>query len=342
MNERQIIEYIVGLAGSESGTDLLQGIGDDCAVVARDGDRAWLLTMDTLVESIHFNPAFHPPEKLGRKAVSVNVSDIAAMGGTPLFVLLSAAMPQGFDQDWFKAFARGMADACREYECLIIGGDTVSTPGGSAFTLTVIGEAEISRIVYRRGARPGDTIWVSGELGLAAAGLQLLSSGIGADNQSFAAIREKHLNPSARVALGQGLAAGGLAHAMMDLSDGLATDLAHLCKQSGVAGRIHGHDLPGLATLAPLAHLLDADALDWAIGGGEDYELLFTADPGSRAGILRVAEQCAMTVSPVGVINEGEGVTLVRQLADGSCREEAVAYQGYDHFRSGKGGESAG
>jgi thiamine-monophosphate kinase len=129
---------------------------------------------------------------------------------------------------------------------------------------------------------------------------------------------------------------------MMDLSDGLATDLAHLCKQSKVAGRIHGHDLPGLATLAPPAHLLGADALDWAIGGGEDYELLFTADPGSRTGILQIAEQCGLTVSPVGVINEGEGVTLVRQLADGTRREQAVAYQGYDHFRSGKGGESAG
>ncbi|MBM9535774.1 thiamine-phosphate kinase [Desulfobulbus alkaliphilus] len=339
MNERQIIEYIVDLAGPESSADLVAGIGDDCAVVARDDRRSWLLTMDTLIESIHFDTSFHPPEKVGRKAVSVNVSDIAAMGGAPLFVLLSAAMPRGFDQEWFKAFGNGLAAACREYGCLIIGGDTVRNPDGFAFTLTVIGQIETSRVVYRHGARPGDTIWVSGELGLAAAGLHMLSSGIGADEQDFAAIREKHLNPTARVALGQALAAAGLVHAMMDLSDGLATDLAHICRQSGVAGRIIGHDLPGAATLARPARLVGADTLNWIISGGEDYELLFTADPANSAAIRRIAEKCELKVSPVGDIIEGTGVTLVRRLADGTCSEEVVAYRGYDHFRSSDGGQ---
>ncbi len=339
MNERQVIEYIVGLAGSARNVDLLSGIGDDCAVVARDEYRSWLLTMDTLIESIHFDSSFHPPEKLGRKAISVNVSDIAAMGGAPLFVLLSAAMPRGFNQDWFKAFGKGLAAACDEYGCLLIGGDTVRNPHGFAFTLTIIGQAETKEVVYRCGARPGDTIWVSGELGLAAAGLHMLSSGIGEDKQHFAAIREKHLNPTARVGLGQALAAAGLAHAMMDLSDGLATDLAHICTQSRVAGRIIGNDLPGLATLAAPAHFLGADPLDWAISGGEDYELLFTADPANSTAIHRISEQCELTVTPVGDILDGTGVTLVRQFADGSCREEAVTYRGYDHFRADDGGQ---
>lgn len=339
MNERQLIDYIVGLAGSTSNADLLLGIGDDCAVVARDDHRSWLVTMDTLIESIHFDSSFHPPEKLGRKAVAVNVSDIAAMGGAPLFVLLSAAMPRGFDQDWFKAFGKGLTAACREYGCLIIGGDTVRNPHGCAFTLTIIGQAETKNVVYRRGARPGDTIWVSGELGLAAAGLHMLSTGIGVNEQRFAAIREKHLNPTARVGLGQALAAAGVAHAMMDLSDGLATDLAHICTQSRVAGRIIGHDLPGLATLAAPAGFFDADPLDWAISGGEDYELLFTADPTDSGAIQRIAQQCELLVSPVGDIVEGAGVTLFRQLADGGCREEAVTYRGYDHFRTGDGGQ---
>ena len=337
MNERQIIEYIAGLAGPAD-AQLLQGIGDDCAVVSKDGTHVWLLTMDTLIESVHFNRAFHPPEKLGRKAVSVNVSDIGAMGGKPLFVLLSVGLPQDFDQVWFQAFARGLTDACRDYGCCLIGGDTVASPGGCSFTLTVIGEAEADKVVYRRGARPGDTVWVSGELGWAAAGLELLSAGIDPDNRGFDPFREKHLNPQARVALGQQLAASGLVHAMMDVSDGLATDLAHLCKQSQVGARLFAQDLPGIATLAAAARRTGSDPLRWAISGGEDYELLFTADPADRDHLARIAEDCGQSIFPVGTIGAGAGVSLIHKQEDGTCSEIAVAYQGFDHFRQKTGG----
>ena len=161
MNERQIIDTIAALAGPAGGR-LFKGIGDDCAVIGGDSGRAWLLTMDTLIEGVHFDPAFHPPELLGRKAVSVNVSDIAAMGGVPAFALLSAGLPPGFDQDWFAAFARGLARACADYGCRIIGGDTVASPAGYNFSLTVLGEAPAEEVLYRSGARVGDTIWVSG------------------------------------------------------------------------------------------------------------------------------------------------------------------------------------
>lgn len=337
MNERQIIEYIADLIGPADG-QLLKGIGDDCAVVRKDGNHVWLLTMDTLIESVHFNCSFHPPEKLGRKAVAANVSDIGAMGGKPIFVLLSAGMPHGFDEAWFCAFARGLADACREYGCFIIGGDTVASPGGLSFTLTVIGEAEADKVVYRSGARPGDTVWVSGELGWAAAGLELLAAGIEPNNRAFDPFREKHLNPQARVTLGRQLAAGGLVHAMMDLSDGLATDLAHLCKQSGVGARLVAKDLPGVETLADAARLTGCDAQRWAISGGEDYELLFTADPDDSGQLIRIAEGCGQSIFPVGTIVAGVGVTLVRERGDGTSEEVAVAYQGFDHFRNGAEG----
>ncbi len=333
MNECQIIEYIAGLAGPAEG--LVKGIGDDCAVIDKDGSHVWLLTMDTLIESVHFNRTFHPPEKLGRKAVSVNVSDIGAMGGKPLFVLLSAGMPQGFDEAWFRDFVRGLTQACREYGCFIIGGDTVASPGGLTFTLTVIGEAAADKVVYRRGARPGDTIWVSGELGFAAAGLELLTAGIEPDNKDFDPFREKHLNPLAQVALGRQLADGGLTHAMMDLSDGLATDLAHLCKQSGVGARLFAQDLPGVARLGTAARLTDSDPEHWALSGGEDYELLFTADPKDSLELVRSAEHCGQTIFPVGTIVDGSGVTLIRKRDDGSSEELAIAYQGFDHFRKG-------
>jgi thiamine-monophosphate kinase len=248
-------------------------------------------------------------------------------------VLLSAGLPYGFDEAWFQAFTRGLTDACREYGCFIIGGDTVASPGGFTFTLTVIGEAEADQVVYRSGARPGDTVWVSGELGLAAAGLELLSAGLAPDNRAFDPFREKHLNPQARVVLGRQLAASGLVHAMMDLSDGLATDLAHLCKQSGVGARLNAHDVPGVETIAAAAGLTGSDPLRWAIGGGEDYELLFTADSGDRDQLVRIAEQCGQSIFPVGTIGTGAGVTLIQNRIDGTCSEIAVSYQGYDHFR---------
>jgi len=337
VNERQIIDYIAALAGPADAR-LIKGIGDDCAVVAKDGRQVWLLTLDTLIEGVHFDPAFHPPEKLGRKAVSVNVSDIGAMGGRPVFVLLSMGMPKGFDESWFRAFARGLTDACREYGCLLIGGDTVASPQGFNCSLTVIGEAEVDRVVYRSGARPGDTVWVSGPLGGAAAGLSLLRQGIDQEDGAFARFREQHLNPVARVELGRLLGASGLAHAMMDLSDGLATDLAHLCKQSGVGARLLARDLPVVPALAEAARLTGADPEQWAIGGGEDYELLFTAAPDARSRLLDLGCQCGLPLTPVGTVIAGEGVTLIRQRPDGTGAEVAIAYQGFDHFRSGAGG----
>jgi thiamine-monophosphate kinase len=337
VNERQIIEYIATLAGPADAR-LLQGIGDDCAVIQKDGEHVWLLTMDTLIESVHFDCAFHPAEKLGRKAVSVNVSDIGAMGGRPMFVLLSVGMPRGFDESWFQAFARGLTDACREYGCLLIGGDTVASPQGLTFTLTVIGEALARQVVYRNGARPGDTIWVSGSLGFAAAGLELLRRGIDPGSAVFGPFCEQHLNPRARVELGCRLAASGLVHSMMDLSDGLATDLAHLCKQSGVGARLVARDLPGITALVEAARLTGADPEQWAIGGGEDYELLFTARPESNSRLLDLACQYGLPLSPVGTVVAGEGVTLVRQRPDGGNDEIPVAYQGFDHFRNRVGG----
>ena len=336
MNERQIIDHIAALAGPADAR-LLKGIGDDCAVIVRNEASVWLLTMDTLIESVHFDRRFHPPDKLGRKAVSVNVSDIAAMGGTPVFVLFSAGLPPDFDQDWFTAFSRGMAEACREYGCTIIGGDTVASPAGFNFSLTLIGEAAAGRVLYRSGARPGDTVWVSGELGWAAAGLALLSANLAPDNREFDRFRERHWNPTARVDLGRRLAREELAHAMMDCSDGLATDLAHLCAQSGVGARIEAACLPGPASLAEAARLAGADPVAWAIAGGEDFELLFTADPAAEERLGQLGRDMGLALTPVGRINASEGVSLIKRRPDGGEEVVSVSFQGYDHFRKDSG-----
>ena len=204
-----------------------------------------------------------------------------------------------------------------------------------------IGEAETEQVLYRSSARVGDTIWVSGDLGLAAAGLALLSNRLGADDPAFDRLRAKHLDPPARVALGRELAASRLVHAMMDLSDGLATDLAHLCDESGVGARVMAADLPGPATLATAARLVGADAEQWAIGGGEDFELLFTAPAEATDRLRSIGAACGLALSPVGQIVAGTGVVLVRERADGRLVEQPITYQGYDHFPDSGGGDDA-
>ncbi len=348
MRERDLIELIRNLACNE-GEGLVQGIGDDCAVVAKDRQNVWLLTMDTLIESVHFDCSWHPPYLLGRKAVSVNVSDIAAMGGQPVFALLSLGLPTDFAPEWATELSRGINDACRQYGCLLIGGDTVCSPEKVSLTLTLIGEAERDHVLYRYGACPGDTVWVSGSLGYAAAGLDCFRSGkIVGENAAMnagtptgypselAPCIKAHLDPEARVDLARSLARTGCVHAMMDVSDGLATDLSHLCQQSRVGARIEAAKLPGRVGLAHAASLLDKKRkdgmiVDWMIAGGEDYELLFTADPKDNDAILAAAAGLGIQVSPVGSIRAGQGVTLQQETARG-CEEQYVSFQGFDHF----------
>ncbi|MCI5143795.1 MAG: thiamine-phosphate kinase, partial [Candidatus Electrothrix sp. ATG1] len=233
MTERDLIKQIRNLVSHE-GAGLVQGIGDDCAVVEKDQENVWLMTMDTLIESVHFDCSWHPASLLGRKAVSVNVSDIAAMGGRPVFALLSLGLPADFSPEWATDLSQGINGACSHYGCLLIGGDTVCSPEKVSLTLTLIGEAPREQVLYRHAAQPGDAIWVSGSLGNAAAGLDCFRSGRFSPLSSgyppeIEACLKAHLDPEARVELARSLARSGCVHAMMDLSDGLATDLSHLC-----------------------------------------------------------------------------------------------------------------
>lgn len=338
MNER---EYILSLARSRTAgqpADVLMAMGDDCAVVRKCGGTVTLLSMDTMVEGVHFDRTFHPPELLGRKVVSVNVSDIAAMGGSPTLVLLSAGLPPGFDADWVQAFNQGLLDACAFYNCSLIGGDTVASPGGYSFTITILGEMEDKDVLYRRGALAGDTIYMSGRPGLAAGGLALLSAGFSADDTRFSELFVRHLNPEARLQLGRRLAARGLVHAMMDSSDGLATDLAHICTASQLGARIFSQRLHIPPALQEAAELCKADPLDWILRGGEDFELIFTAPPQAEAALFNLAQDCAVPIQAIGLMDEDDGAGLrlvLEQAADegaGGRSEISLSYQGYDHF----------
>lgn len=330
MNEREIINLFSQYTGAQC-RQLVQGIGDDCAVLRTDGDRLWLVTMDTLVESIHFNTAWHPPAKLGWKSIAVNVSDIAAMGGRPVFAFLSIALPQNFTPEWLENFSRGISDACRQYGCCLAGGDTVQSSGGIVITLTVIGDAAPEKVLYRKDARPGDDVWVSGTLGNAAAGLELCRTGRAGDSETSQLV-ESHLSPKPRLGTASRLAASGLVHAMMDLSDGLATDLAHLCTQSIAGAVIYADLLPMSGLLKNTAKKMGMDALHWALAGGEDYELLFTAPARNSGKIIALAEEGILT--RIGYIDNSTGVRLAEGKpgqVDLSMKD--ISFLGYDHFK---------
>ncbi len=327
MNEREIIQCLAQNRGDDC-EDVLQSIGDDCAVVRKDDTTAWLVTMDTLVENVHFNRSWHPPELLGRKAIAVNVSDIAAMGGVPRFVLLSLGAPRPPDEQWIRSFSRGVASACRQYGCLLIGGDTVHSPEWYSLCVTLIGEAPSDRVLYRSGAQAGDRIWVSGYLGQAAAGLELYTRGI--DSVApYQALYQAHLDPVARVDLGKMLADLGDIRSMMDLSDGMATDLAHLCTCSGTGAQVEAWQLPISTSLSLACDTYDLSAVSLAVRGGEDFELLFTAPRSADSDIISIGQQLGIQLSAVGTIEEGDKVVLINQ---GKQNIEELSYQGFDHF----------
>ncbi|MBW2466874.1 MAG: thiamine-phosphate kinase [Deltaproteobacteria bacterium] len=308
---------------------LIKGIGDDCAVLAKAGEDCLLLTTDTLVEGVHFDLAWHPPYLLGRKCASVNLSDIAAMGGQPKICLLSIGF-HGAGQTWFDEFMAGFTKALEEYDVLLVGGDTVKSSNELIISVTVLGEGNREQIRYRSGAKPGDLVWVSGPLGCSAAGLELCrkTQSHSVENADRQQLVNAHLDPHAEVDLGIFLAACGLVHAMIDVSDGLATDLAHLCQVSNVGAEIQQDLLPVSESLEGAARELNVNVFDWVLKGGEDYQLLFTTGPEDEQKLRQlVTERFDRDIFRLGKIIDEQGVFL----CNGTERHD-ISYQGYDHF----------
>ena len=324
-----------------SGT--IRGIGDDAAVLAADPGGDLLVTTDMLLEGIHFQRGWDCLRELGRKAMAVNVSDIAAMGGCPLYALLGLAMPAvGITLAEVEALLLGLEEEAATHGITLVGGDTCVSASGLVISVTLLGRSPRGGAVLRSGAKPGDWLWVTGGLGGAAAGLLALEQGfrpgqvwpatlsrpdwLGGEEE--AAIQEAlaaHLTPVPRLAAGRALQ--GIATAMIDVSDGVASDAGHLCTESRVAARIQASQIPIHRGAAVMARLLGREALDLALRGGEDYELLFTADSDPVPVLAEAAP--TLPVTWVGEIIPGTPApTLVH--ADG--REEHLA-GGFDHFR---------
>jgi len=287
-----------------------------------------LATTDTLVEGVHFESSWHPPDLVGEKAMAVNVSDIGAMGGEPRFALLSLAVSPSRRGGWLDAFLAGFLKGGRAYGVTLIGGDTVAHPDQLTISVTVLGEVEPNVLCLRSGARAGDEVWVTGPLGRAAAGLALCRRGI--RQQSLESLVTAHLVPNARVEVGRWLAQSGRVHAMVDISDGIATDLAHVCAESRLGAEIEEDLLPKDPLVEEAVRLCPgSDVVSWQLCGGEDYELLFTCPAGAGGALAARARELGFgDFYRLGRMVEGHGVWL---LGKGARRE--ITFQGFEHLR---------
>src|ERR1700687_355087 len=305
-SESRLIERVVRKLPSQIAGGLRIGIGDDAAVLRPRVGADWGLTTDAFLENVHFLLRVHPPEAVGYKALARATSDLAAMGARPRYFLLSLALPPSCTGKWFDRFLDGMSRAAHSFGLVLAGGDTTRNPL-AAINLTVIGEIAPGRAVLRSGARPGDLICVSGTLGEAELGLRLLQRGLH-KRKKLKGLLQKHFYPEPRLALGQWLAKNGRATAMIDTSDGLSTDLAHLCEASGVGARVWAARIPKVVVASDLQKV-DLEPLRLALDGGEDYELLFTV-PRRLARRLPNAVR-GVPVTIIGEITRERRVLLV-------------------------------
>ncbi len=323
LGEFGLINRIAGRVARKDGVAV--GIGDDAAAVGPTPGCLTLVTSDMLVEGVHFDLSLCDARTLGRKSLAVNLSDIAAMGGRPRHFLLSLAVPPALSVEFLDGYIAGMLEWAGEFDVALIGGDTCSSSDGLVISVTAIGEQQPDKIVRRCDAAPGDLIWVTGTLGDAALGLELLRRG---ERKGEAVAR--HLDPTPRVREGLVLAENGFPTAMIDVSDGLLADLGHILEQSGVGARLELPRLPLSPSFMGTASAVTRDPFVFPLAGGEDYELLFTSSPTHEAAIKNVLETCGVRAAVIGEITRDGELTVV----DENGRNYPVTARGYTHFSS--------
>jgi thiamine-monophosphate kinase len=322
--EKALIAQVRRMARTGKNPAIQTGIGDDCAVLrlvtGRGAQKDALVTTDLSLEGIHFRRDWHPAETVGYRCLARGLSDIAAMGGEPVAVFLSLALPRDLPQSWVGRFARSLISLAEKYGVTLAGGDTAESPNGILADIVVVGTAPKGKAVLRSWARPGDQIYVSGELGGSAAAVwQMRKKPKRKPNP-----REypRHFFPEPRIELGRILREKGLVSAMIDISDGLSTDLAHICQESGVGAEVNAEAIPRASVGRPPQEV----DLQFALHGGEDYELLFTARRGKRVP-SRVA---GVPVTHIGHITRGRKIFL-RNRAGVGYELQAL---GWEHFRN--------
>jgi thiamine-monophosphate kinase len=316
--ERQLIAQIRQMAGRGLRNGIVKGIGDDCAVLQFGRGYDSLATTDFCLEGVHFRRDWHSPESAGRRCLVRGLSDIAAMGGEPVAVFLSLALPGDLPQGWVRRFIRAVMRLAKNYGASLAGGDTAQSPSGILADIIVVGRVPKGRAILRSGARAGERIYVSGTLGGSAAAVREM------ERQPTRKLNpreyRRHFLPDPRVEIGRVLREKRIASAMIDLSDGLSTDLSHICDESGVGAEID-------AGLVPRARIGGKEVdPDLALHGGEDYELLFAVPSGKR--IPETIGGVGLTC--IGQVTGRRGI-FVRDAAGARKKLEA---RGWEHFRS--------
>ncbi|ACF45389.1 thiamine-monophosphate kinase [Prosthecochloris aestuarii DSM 271] len=345
IGEFGLIEKIAAICAPtiKPASGVVEGIGDDCAVYEHSPSSVQVATTDILAEHQHFDLLTTPPHHLGSKAISVNVSDICAMNALPRYALISIAMPQNTPVEMVESLYNGMAHAAKLYGTALVGGDTSSSAAGIVISVTLIGETSKENLALRSGASPGDLICVTGALGGAAAGLKVLlrekrimmdhvqngepyNRDIMNNLEEYTEAIQHQLLPSARVDIIEFFHKHQIVPtSMIDISDGLSSDLRHICQQSMVGARIEEGRIPILSQARHIADEFQEDALDYALGGGEDYQLLFTLKPDNFQAIVEHRD-----ITVIGKITpKEEGMTLNDIYG---MQIDMKEIRGFDHF----------
>jgi thiamine-monophosphate kinase len=315
---RYFAPLAAGCAGALSLTD------DAAFVTQRDGQDL-IITTDAVVEAVHFLAA-DPPDLIARKALRVNLSDLAGKGAVPFGYVMDLCLPDAIDEAWIAAFAGGLAADQAEFGVQALGGDTTRSPGPLMIAITALGNCPTGRMLLRAGARVGDDVWVSGTIGDAALGLMVQRGGLTEiDQAERAMLRRRYLCPEPRVRLGPLLI--NCAHGACDVSDGLAADFGHIAEASRVAIRIEAAAVP-LSAAATSALANHPDLMVEIISGGDDYEVAFTAPPESRADIAQIARETETRITRIGVVAQGRGVSVL----DRAGFPVTLQKSGYTHF----------
>ncbi len=343
IGEFGLIERMSNILGAPSDDDVIAGISDDAAVYRIDEDRVHLVATDALIEGVHFDRLFMPMEQLGFKSMAVNISDIIAMNGFPRYATISIGLPNTYSIENVEGFYRGVRRACDAYDVTVIGGDTTAARHLS-ISVTVIGEAMASDVVYRRGAQPGDLLCVTGDLGGAYAGLKVLLEerrkmrDDGADYtpelERYQYVIERQLTPKPRFDVIRSWQQYGFKpNAMIDISDGLASEVHHICTQSRCGALVHAAAIPIAFETRDAANDFEEDVDAYALFGGEDYEILFAA---SREELGRLDE------TQFNVVGEVAEASFGIQVQTPEGQTIPLTPGGYTHFTPGAEDEEAG
>lgn len=306
-----------------------RAIGDDAAAFSMPAGQLALVTTDLLVERVHFLRAATTPFNLGHKALAVNLSDIAAMGGTPREAFVSLAIPADCPVEFLEELYAGVKRLAAEHAVNILGGDTTASKGDLFLSVTVVGGVPANQVLYRSGARPGDRVCVTGPVGDSRAGLHFVREGLAPSDATMQALLDAHLLPRPHLAEGRFLAESGAATSAIDVSDGLSSDLLHLCEESGVGIRIRAEAIPVSPALRDFCARSGHDPVRFALAGGEDYVLAVTLRPERLDEVQRgFAARFGRPLHAIGEVTTGTG--LVLRAPDG--RAEVLVPTGWDHF----------